>query len=362
MGSKNKTPSPTAQAAAQTQADKQTAYYNAQLANMDQITPYGSMTYQNLGTLNNPKWQSTVSLSPEQQQLYNTTTQSQNALATLGNEQIARIRQSVSDPYSYDSIGYSMPTAGDISAQQSNAQAAYLARLEPQWAKEEEALRTRLINQGIGQGSQAYANEMNMFNQRKNDAMSQAVLASQTYGTNAANQQLALRNQAINEYNTVRNAPLNEYTAMTSGTQIQNPTFTNDGNTGISSPDLIGAYGAQQAQQNNQNQAMSQLFGLGGTALGTAVGGPLGGAVGNFLGTGVGSLFSDARVKENIVRVGQENGYPTYSFNYIGVPNRKFIGVMAQDVLKYMPSAVSEENGIMKVDYNKIGVSMKEIN
>lgn len=362
MGSKNKTPSPTAQAAAQTQADKQTSYYNAQLANMDQYTPYGSLTYQNLGTVDNPKWTSTVSLSPEQQQLYNTTAQSQNALATLGNEQIGRIRDSVSNPYSYENIGYAMPSAGDIGTQQSNAEAAYLARLEPQWARDEEALRTRLINQGIGQGSQAYMNEMNSFNQRKNDAMSQAVLAGQTYGTNAANQQLALRNQAINEYNTVRNAPLNEYTAMTSGTQIQNPTFSSGGNTGIQSPDLIGAYGAQTAQNNNQSQAMSNLFGLGGNALGTYLGGTTGGAAGNFLGSAVGSLFSDARVKENIVRVGQENGYPMYLFNYIGMPNRKFVGVMAQDVLKYMPSAVSEENGIMKVDYNKIGVSMKEIN
>lgn len=281
MGSKNKTPSPTAQAAAQTKADKETAYYNAQMQNMDQITPYGNLTYQNLGTVDAPKWQSTTTLSPEQQQLYNTQTQSQNSLATLGNEQIGRIRDSVSDPYSYDNIGYSMPSSGDIGTQQSNAEAAYMARLEPQWAKDEEALRTRLINQGIGQGSQAYSNEINSFNQRKNDAMSQAVLAGQTYGTNAANQQLALRNQAINEYNTVRNAPLNEYTAMTSGTQIQNPTFSSGGNTGIQSPDLIGAYGAQQSSGDNTTSA---LFSLGGAALGGFLGGPLGASAGASLG------------------------------------------------------------------------------
>lgn len=285
---KQKTPSPTAQAAAQTQADKETSAYNAQLANMDQITPYGNLTYQNLGTVENPKWQSTTTLSPEQQQLYNTTTQSQNSLATLGNEQIGRIQQSVSNPYSYDNIGYSLPTAGDIGTQQSNAEAAYLARLEPQWARDEEALRTRLINQGIGQGTQAYANEMNSFNQRKNDATSQAVLAGQTYGTNAANQQMGLRNQAINEYNTVRNAPLNEYTAMTYGTQIQNPSFSSGGNSGIQSPDLISAYGAQQASGNNANSA---LFSLGGAALGGFLGGPAGIAIGSQLGGAAGSLF-----------------------------------------------------------------------
>lgn len=362
MGSKNKTPSPTAQAAAQTQADKETAAYNAQLANMDQITPYGNLTYQNLGTAENPKWQSTITLSPEQQQLYNTTTASQNALATLGSEQIGRIRDAVSNPYSYDSIGYAMPTSGDITTQQNNAQAAYLARLEPQWAKDEEALRTRLINQGIAQGSQAYANEMNSFNQAKNDALSQAVLASQTYGTNAANQQLALRNQAINEYNTVRNAPLNEYTAMTSGTQIQNPSFSSGGNAGISSPDLISAYGAQTAQNNNQNSAMTNLFGLGGTAIGTAYGGQLGGTVGGFLGSAAGSLFSDRRVKENIVEIGEENGFPIYSFNYIGQPDKTYSGVMAQDVIEVRPDAVHEIDGVYRVDYDAIGVTMKELN
>ena len=98
-------PDPYATAAAQTASDKETAWYNAQLANMDQVTPYGNLTYQNLGTKEAPKWQSTIALSPEQQQLYNTQTQAENALASLGADQPGRIRANVSTPFSYDGIG-----------------------------------------------------------------------------------------------------------------------------------------------------------------------------------------------------------------------------------------------------------------
>lgn len=147
-------------AAAQTQTNKDTAWYNAMLANMNQITPYGNLTYTNNGDKDNPQWTSTINLSPEQQALYDTQTKSDNALASLGYDQIGRIRDSVSSPYSYANIGYDLPSQGDIATQQSNAEAAYLNRLNPQFAQDEEALRTRLINQGIGQGSQAYQKEM----------------------------------------------------------------------------------------------------------------------------------------------------------------------------------------------------------
>ena len=66
--------------------------------------------------------------------------------------------------------------------------------------------------------------------------------------------------------------------------------------------------------------------------------------------------ISDMRVKRDIVPVGElENGLTLYRFKY-NWGEREFVGVMAQDVLKVHPDAVSvTENGLYDVDYTMIG-------
>lgn len=369
----SKPPSPEKQATAQGKIDKETAWYNSMLQNMNQYTPYGNLTYTQSGTPSSPKWSSTITLSPEQQQIFDSQNRQGIALNQLGEGQIGRITDAVSTPFGYGGIQNQLPTYDSLENMSAKYTDALMSRLNPQFAQDEEALRTRLINQGIGQGSQAYQREMDSFNQRKNDANIQSILAGQQYGTADLQNLLGLRNQEINEYTTQRNAPLNEYIGLTSGTQIVNPQFQSRGNQGINSFDIAGAmrndYSNQQAAANNQSQAMSGLFGLGGQALGSYLareGGALAGSafagpVGGFLGSAVGGLFSDRRLKENVELVGEENGFPIYKFNYINIPDKTFIGVMAQDVKDIMPEAVSETEGFMKVDYNMIGVQMREV-
>lgn len=348
-------PDPAVTAAAQTAQNKETAWYNAQLENMDQITPYGNLTYQQTGTVDAPKWTSTVSLSPEQQKLYDTMTSADNALAQLGLNQVGRITESVSNPYSYAGLG----AVNDYATAAENA---IYSRLNPQFAQDEEAMRTRLINQGIGQGSQAYQREMDTFNQMKNDARMQAVLQGQQYG-------LAGRNQEIREYDAQRNAPLNEFIGLTSGTQVTNPSFASGGNTGMQGVDYAGLvnqnYQNQMAQYNakqaGSNNMMSGLFGLGGSFLGAA--GSAGGVAPLFAG------LSDVRLKKDILPLGTENGFPVYKFKYdtdhdyvrhVNLPDTEYIGVMAQDVEKVMPEAVFELDGFKRVNYAMIGVEMRE--
>ena len=64
------------------------------------------------------------------------------------------------------------------------------------------------------------------------------------------------------------------------------------------------------------------------------------------------AMFSDARVKKNIVPVGRlDNGLTVYLFNYIGeeIPQ---IGLIAQEVAEYRPEAVmQDEYGLLHVNY-----------
>ncbi len=80
------------------------------------------------------------------------------------------------------------------------------------------------------------------------------------------------------------------------------------------------------------------------------------GLVGGILG------LCDVRAKENIVPVGEKNGYPLYTFNYKGNPQR-YRGVLAQEVLRLNPDAVyiNAKTKLLHVDYNKIGMKMEKM-
>ena len=80
--------------------------------------------------------------------------------------------------------------------------------------------------------------------------------------------------------------------------------------------------------------------------------------------TGGGSLLfsSDRRIKENIKKLGKSpSGIGIYKFNYIGNA-KKYIGAMADDVMKVIPEAVSTmTNGFLGVNFNLIDVQFKEV-
>jgi len=310
-------PDPVATAQAQAAMNKETAIANAQLGNVDQYTPYGSLVYTQTGgnpvyneeayakamdayskSLENytitqttnrfgrtrtsnfliskgdvPKFTSRITLSPEQQRLLDLTQQGDLGTAQLGLDQLGRISQSVSTPFSYAGL----PSYGetDQTAAAARAEEALMARMNPQFQRDEEALRTRLINQGIGQGSQAYQREMESFNQARNDARTQAIISGQQFGSRELADALMRRNQGIQEYTTQRNAPLNEYIALTGGTQIQNPQFASAGSGGIKPVDYtglvgdqykaqLGQYNSRIAQQNANMQTAQQLLGMAG--------------------------------------------------------------------------------------------------
>lgn len=73
------------------------------------------------------------------------------------------------------------------------------------------------------------------------------------------------------------------------------------------------------------------------------------------------AYFSDERLKTNIAPIGQENGHDVYEFSYRGDDSgKRYIGVLAQEVMATNPDAVTEVEGFLAVNYDKIGVKFRE--
>ncbi len=70
---------------------------------------------------------------------------------------------------------------------------------------------------------------------------------------------------------------------------------------------------------------------------------------------------SDPALKENIELVDVKNGFNIYDFNYIWDSDTKYRGVMANEVLKSNPEAVSHINGYLGVYYDMIGLKMWKV-
>lgn len=77
-----------------------------------------------------------------------------------------------------------------------------------------------------------------------------------------------------------------------------------------------------------------------------------GSGIGGILG-GLGSMFSDIRLKENIKKIDEVEGINIYKFDFIE-GSKDQIGVIAQEVDQKYPYCVSEVGGYLKVDYSKL--------
>jgi len=78
------------------------------------------------------------------------------------------------------------------------------------------------------------------------------------------------------------------------------------------------------------------------------------GAIGNYMkGPTAAATASDRRFKEHTYRVGElHDGTPVWSYNYHGDPTPR-IGLMADEVERRAPEAVTEYGGFKYVDYDK---------
>lgn len=121
------------------------------------------------------------------------------------------------------------------------------------------------------------------------------------------------------------------------------------GQMGSNATSMWGAQANHQANMQSNDSVGGLLGGLGGAAAGLAK---------------MGIFSSDRRLKTSVVRIGVDGstGLPLYEFAYTAEPDRRYVGVMADEVQKRFPEAVLlDESGFMRVDYDALGIEFKEV-
>lgn len=324
MGKSAPAPTPPKEtSAAQTGSSVSTSIANAFLQNMNETTADGTKTFDQTGdytftdpytkqTYTVPRFSVTQTLSPAQQAIKDKNNSASLNLATLGDDLSGTLGQQLTGNFKLGNEPVESRLF-DLGRQ----------RLDPMFASRDEDLRTRLSNQGIKAGSQAYDREMAGLGQQENDAYNQLLLQG--------------RGQASNELLTEDNQRINQISALLSGGQVSQPNFMTGANVaGAPTTDnasIIANSDAAKMRAWQESQA----------------------AGGSFLG-GLGGLFSlsDERAKTDMKKIGKtEDGLGLYSFKMKG-SDKTQVGLKAQDVKKKKPGAVAmRPDGLLAVDYKK---------
>lgn len=295
-------PDPVATANAQADANIKAAQQGTAMSRYDQVTPFGSTKWSQDGD----KWTSTFQLDPAIEKMLGQYQGAANTpLQTVGTEglpgvasggdymaiannglssdqyglnQAMGIRSNVADvvgkqmgqlsatydkPFDYSGAP-AMPTADE--ATRKNVEDAYYqrqtSRLDPQYRQMEAEMRTRLANQGLTEGSEAYNRELELLGRTRNDAYSTARNDATTNSTSELaklfGMGLSARQQGVGEANYLRDQPLKE----AQGLQGLYSGYNADVNAGL---------GTQMAQQQNRTNTASQMAGLDSSLRGNAL-------------------------------------------------------------------------------------------
>lgn len=222
----------------------------------------------------------------------------------------------------------------------------------------EQALMSRAMSSPV---YQAMTGGLDDFQARAIESGEEAILRQQaaTGGLRSGNAQQALAGLSadigLQVQNQQNQALLEAYKSQLGGLQglaslPSNASQIAQTQAGIGQTLGQGVLSAGQAQAqglvagaNARQQAMGGLIGLGGTL-------------------GAAAIMSDPRLKSDIKKIGEENGFNIYSWiwnekaNELGLVGESK-GVMADEVEAVKPEAVSMNGDYKQVDYEMIGVS-----
>lgn len=186
---------------------------------------------------------------------------SNDALIQKLTEQLYGANGSMANAFDYSKIPGLQTSAGDPNAVNQQAiDAAYSKQtgmLDPQFARDQQALEARLAEQGFVPGTPGYDRAMGVFGETRNKAYGSArdssilqgyQIGQGQFGNQLSNAQLNnnASNSALAQALQERNQPLNELNALKGGQQLA---YENQ----------LGQYNADVASSNSKNQALSQL-------------------------------------------------------------------------------------------------------
>ena len=302
-----------------------------------------------------------------------------SGMESLAREQLAFSRQQ---------YGEMMPLARQVYGQQMDAQQQQMRQAQDYYNYQQETFRP------VERGLVADAQNFSTADYREQQARDAAAAVGQAFSTQQAMGQRALAARGVNPNSGAALALQSQgnlglaaqrANAMT-GARNQaeqmgyarrlDVTGLGRGLAGASTAAYGGATGAGSAGMNVAmapgNQFTQGMAGAGATMGNIATGqaglfnagqnrqGEMFGAV---LGAGA-TIFSDRRLKQNIELVGRDERtmLPLYEFEYINGSGRRFLGVMAQDVLETHPDMVfAMPDGFMAVNYAGLGLEMVEV-
>jgi hypothetical protein len=246
-------PDPVATANAQAASNVKTSTTQQQLNMVDQTNPYGTQSYTQTGKWEDgtPRFAMNTTLSAPEQRNQDQQWEFDNLTNQLGINQTKRLTGMLDTPFRLDN-----------NATESRLMELGRKRLDPILQERNAALESKLYNQGVVPGTEAYDRAMRADTQGQNDAYNELLLS----GRALANTELTAE----------RNQPINEITALMAGGQVNQPSFGNTPQTSVANTDVAGI--TQQGyenslipwkQKNADNAAMmGGLFSLGGAALG----------------------------------------------------------------------------------------------
>lgn len=255
-----KPPDPVQTAQAQAGVNLSTAVAQQNLNMVDQVNPWGTVDYTQNGStrykdsfgnwVEVPSFTQTTTFTPEQQAIFDASQQAQTNLANIASTQSANVESALSDPFTFNNQD-AADWVYDLAS----------SRILPQQQRNEETLRSKLVNSGIRPGTQAWDAEMSRMTNANTDQMNQLMLQG--------------RGQAFGEALATRNQPLNELTALLSGSQVSNPAQMSGPTpqAQVGGVDYAGlVQDNYQAKLAQHNAMMGGLFGLAGAGLGFAAG------------------------------------------------------------------------------------------
>jgi hypothetical protein len=277
-------PDPNAVANAQTGLNERSALYTAGLNRYTTNTPLGSQSYRITGTdpiTGAPNYEQNVSLDPQLEARYRQQMGLDTGLADASGKVLSQINGQ--SPFSFGGLP-DLPTDYE-GLRKSQSDALYKRNtdyLDPQFKQTEDSLRSRLANQGIVEGSEAYTNAVGDFNRGKEfsygQARDSAIAGGGAEADRAFDTQSRARQQMLSERLTGYQLPYEQLASLhgvTGGVNL--PQFGQASDVGTSPADITnpiyqnyqGLIDAYNAKQGSRNATMGGLFSLGSAAIGT---------------------------------------------------------------------------------------------